>query len=119
MVVKLQQPENAPEPIEVTFSGIVTEVKLLQPENAYSPIEVTLLGISIEVKLQPQKVYGGIFVKLIPSSNVTEVKLVHPVKAPIEEFHSSCSMVVTLLGIETEVKLLQTKNAVLPIVVTL
>jgi hypothetical protein len=34
MLVRLEQPENAPSPIEVTPSGIVMLVRLEQPENA-------------------------------------------------------------------------------------
>ena len=45
---------NADSPIEVTLSGITTEVNELQFLNASSPIEVTLSGISIDVSdLQP------------------------------------------------------------------
>ena len=42
--------------MEVTESGIVTEVRLEQRENAYSPMEVTESGIVTEVRLeQPEK----------------------------------------------------------------
>ena len=41
---------KAPEPIEVTALGIITEVRPEQPEKAYSPIEVTELGIITEVR---------------------------------------------------------------------
>ena len=42
--------ENALSPIDVTLSGMVTDVKPLQPEKAYSPIDVTLSGMVTDVK---------------------------------------------------------------------
>jgi hypothetical protein len=45
MLVRLEQPENAPPPIEDTLLGIVMLVRFEQPANALYPIEVTLLGI--------------------------------------------------------------------------
>ena len=36
-------------PIDVTVSGIVTEVKVEHTRNAFVPIDVTVLGISTEV----------------------------------------------------------------------
>ena len=41
--VKELQPENPYEPMEVTESGIITDVKELQPENAFEPMEETEL----------------------------------------------------------------------------
>ena len=38
--------------MEVTLEGIVTEVKLEQAQNAEEPMEVTLEGIVTEVKLE-------------------------------------------------------------------
>ena len=43
---------NAPCPILVTLSGIVTEVKLKHPLKALFPILVTLLPIVTEIKLE-------------------------------------------------------------------
>ena len=43
--------ENAETSIEVTLSGIVTEVKPVHPENAPTSIEVTLFGIVMDVRL--------------------------------------------------------------------
>jgi hypothetical protein len=43
-------PENAPSPMLVTLSGIVTLVKPLHPSNAPSPMLVTLSGIVTLVK---------------------------------------------------------------------
>ena len=49
---------NAPSPIVVTLSGIVTDVRLLQPLNAEFPILVTLSGIVTDVRLrQPSNVH--------------------------------------------------------------
>ena len=42
---KFEQPLNAPFPILVTLSGIVTAVSPLQLENARLPMLVTLSGI--------------------------------------------------------------------------
>ena len=44
-LLSAMQAQNAPLPIEVTLSPIVTLVRLLQKQNANSPIEVTLLPI--------------------------------------------------------------------------
>ena len=53
-VVKPLQSQNAPNPMEVTLFGMVTEVKPLQSQNAPNPMEVTLFGMVTEVKpLQP------------------------------------------------------------------
>lgn len=54
MNFKLMLLEKIPLPIEVTLSGIVTEVNPVQIRKTALPIEVTLFGIVIEVKpLQP------------------------------------------------------------------
>jgi len=41
---------NAESPMELTESGIATELKLLQPENAEGPIDITEGGIVTEDK---------------------------------------------------------------------
>ena len=47
---------KAPEPIELTDSGMVMELMPLQPEKALLPIELTDPGILIACKpLQPEK----------------------------------------------------------------
>ena len=43
--VRPLQSQNAPTPMLVTLSGIVTLASPLQPTNAYTPMLVTLLGI--------------------------------------------------------------------------
>ena len=45
MVVKPEQPPNAPYPMLVTLEGIVIEVRLEQSTNALKPMLVTLEGI--------------------------------------------------------------------------
>ena len=47
MLVKLEHPEKALSPIEVTLLGISILVKEEQYLKAYSPIEVTELGITV------------------------------------------------------------------------
>ena len=48
---------KADSPIDVTASGIVTEVKAVQRTKALVPIEVTAAGISTEVRdVHPEKV---------------------------------------------------------------
>jgi hypothetical protein len=42
---------KAASPIDVTFSGIITEDKLVQPQNTFFLIVVTLSGILIDSKL--------------------------------------------------------------------
>ena len=53
--VKLEQPEKAEPPIEITPSGIINEVKLEQPEKAPWPMEVAPSGITKEVKSEQPK----------------------------------------------------------------
>ena len=50
MLVRLLQPSNAQLPISFTLSRIVTLVKPLQPENAPNLIVVTPSGIIIDFK---------------------------------------------------------------------
>ena len=51
MDARLEQPENAPEPILMTLGGMVIEARLLHEENAELPIAVTLGGMVIKVRL--------------------------------------------------------------------
>ena len=54
--VTLVRPQyrNAPDPILVTLSGIVTDVRPLQPSNAPIPMLVTPPGIITDIRpLQP------------------------------------------------------------------
>ena len=55
MDVKPVQPENAPQSMLVTLSGIVIEVKPVHRENAKPPILVTPLGITRFVMSVPFK----------------------------------------------------------------
>jgi len=58
MEVRLEQPENAEEPMEVTELGMLMVVRP-EPPNAMSPMEVTELGIV--VFLQPAIMYWSPF----------------------------------------------------------
>ena len=51
-VLRLEHPENAEPPMEVTKSLILTEVSSLHPENALDPIEVTESGTEIDWRLE-------------------------------------------------------------------
>ena len=90
--VKLEQPQNAETPIDVTLEGIVTEVKPLQSLNAEFPIKVTPSGITNVFNLLAD----------IPDGNHAAVNVVGetPENAEFPIF-------VTLEGIVTEVKLEQ------------
>ena len=49
------KPEKAALPIDVTLSGMVTDVKPLHSRKAYEPIDVTPSGMVTDVKpLQPE-----------------------------------------------------------------
>ena len=75
--VKPLQFWKAYEPIDVTLSGMVTDVKPLQTANAPLPIDVTLSGMVTDVKpLQPRKASYPIDVTL--SGMVTDVKPLQP-----------------------------------------
>ena len=54
MLDKLEQPEKAELPIDVSceFSPNVTSARLEQPEKAEPPIDVTPLGISMLARLE-------------------------------------------------------------------
>ena len=61
MSVKPVQPLNAPSPMEVTTSEIVTDAKLVHPLNALSLIVVILFGISMATRQSaPAKAFSGI-----------------------------------------------------------
>lgn len=65
----------------VTLLGMITDVKAQQPEKAPQSMDVTLLGMVTETKLlHPSKTNGLIFV--IPSGMITLVNPLHPWKAP-------------------------------------
>ena len=53
MLVKPLHPENTPQPMLVTLTGIVTLVKSQHPQNAYSPMLVTLPSLGITLDLHP------------------------------------------------------------------
>jgi len=67
--VRLEQPEKALSPIEVTELGMVTEVSLEQSSKACSPMEVTELGIITEVSPEQPR-------KALPPMEVTELGMV-------------------------------------------
>ena len=70
------QPLNASSSISVTASGIVTATMPLF-KNAASPISVTLSGMTIfSFAAQKHSIELGILV--IPSSNLTSCRLLHP-----------------------------------------
>ena len=98
--------------MDVTLLGMVMEVKPLQPEKAVFPMLVTLLGIVefLHPAINVFDVFSIIALQLLreskivfPLSTIMEVKPSHLEKTftPID---------VTLLGIVTEVKLVQLEN---------
>ena len=66
---------NSPIVSRVEFASNVTIVNPVAFKNALSPIIVTLLGISIEDNPVLANIPMLMTVKLVPSSNVTVVKL--------------------------------------------
>ena len=75
------QPENAPDPMDVTESGMVTEVSPVQPENALSPMDVTESGMVTEVSpVQPENALPPMDVTESPM--VTELSEVQPMNTP-------------------------------------
>ena len=71
------QPEKAELPIDVTLSGMVTDVKPLQSRKAELSIDVTLSGMVTDVKpLQPWNAEPPIDVTL--SGMVTDIKPLQP-----------------------------------------
>ena len=132
-VVRLLQLENMSSSITSTPSGMTTEFRL-QHWNACIPMEVTLLGISIvvsflhwenawlsivlnvwgrviEVKLsQLEKAEDSIFVN--PSGSITVARELHTLKV-------YALIVVTPLGMVTELRLWQPANAFVPILLKL
>ena len=107
----------------VTLLGMVTDVSPLQPENAYSPMLVTLLGMVTDVSLlQPWN--AKLPIPTVPSLNVIDVLLgMVPLYmyATLPAYTSPSGwllyhavsenapppMLVTLLGMVTDVSLLQ------------
>ena len=121
---------------EQFFAFQIRLVKPLQPEKAKSPIEVTELPIVTDVRPErPQHKHAGIFSTSLPNVNVlipvkplngaeysekslqvfafqlTDVK-------PLQLWKAELPIVVTELGIVTDVKLEHSLNAPLPIAVT-
>ena len=102
-LAKLLQFSNAPNPIEVTLSGIVTLFSEVQLEKAISPIEVTLLPIVTFVRpVQYQNRFLSIEVTPLPI--VALVRLV-------QLTNTSFSIDVTLSGIFILFNEAQLKNA--------
>ena len=68
ILLRLEQPENAEEPMLVTLSGIVILVRLEQPENAEEPMLVTLPSVGITLFLHPAiKVLLAVSIKQFPA----------------------------------------------------
>ena len=91
----------------VTLLGISTEVRLVHQMNAHSPILVTLLGIT--VFLQP-KINVLVAVSIIALQLLRESYIEFPldttiVVRPVQPENAEPPMLVTLLGIVTEVRL--------------
>ena len=90
--------------MEVTPSGIVTDVKLEQPSNACWPMEITPSGIirvlSLSFDIEPSGHFTAVNI-----SGATPLNAEYPIE-------------VTLEGIVTEVKPVQPENAEAPIEVT-
>ena len=103
---KPEQLEKALSPMLVTLLGIVTEVKPVQPYKAYLPMLVTLLGIT--VVLHPIiNVFDDVsMIALHPSllSYVVLPSLTFIFVKPLQPVKADSPMLVTLLGIVTEVK---------------
>ena len=70
MLSRLEQPENAEEPMLVTLFGIVMLVRLEQYLNAQSPMLVTLFGIVMLVIFEQ---LSNAPYKMLPPVIVTEV----------------------------------------------
>ena len=77
--VRLLQSLKAFSPIISTVPGILAVVRLPQDAKADAPISVTPLGTVIEVRPQPEK--AQIPMLVIPSSILTEVRLLQSLKA--------------------------------------
>ena len=97
----------------VTELGMVSEVRPLQPEKASLPMLVTELGITVfwHPAIRVLEAVSIIALQLLwlsytvfPLSTVIEVKL-------SQEVNGLSPMEVTELGIVTEVKRMQEKNA--------
>ena len=90
----------------VTLLGIVTEVKEEQPLKALPPILVTLLGIV--VFLQPaMRVLVAVLIIALQFSRLSYVEFLLSTTMEVKEEQSpkaELPMLVTLLGIVTEVK---------------
>ena len=120
--VKPVQPEKALPPMLVTLLGIVTEVKPVHFQKAELPMLSTLLGIIIDVRFEkPEQRFAGIYSTSSPNIkdvirrmngdwsvksehsfafHITELK-------PLQSRKAIFPMLVTLLPIVTEVKPLQ------------
>ena len=120
MLVRLLQPENALTPIVVTELGMLMLVRLLQSLNALIPIVVTELGMSMLVRpvqylnapLPIVVTELGITVLLHPAMSVfveVSIMALHPPRESYVLFPLSTVMLV---------RLLQSENALIPIVVT-
>lgn len=119
--VRPVQPMKAFQLISVTLLGMVIEVMLVQLMKASSPMEVTLLGITVflqptrsslvDVSMMALQLFRESKTLLLEST-VIDAKAEQPEK--VEPL-----IMVTLLGIVTEVRFVHLSNALTEIVVTL
>ena len=105
----------------VTLLGMVTDNKLKQPENARCPMFVTLLGIIVFLQPAINVLSFVLIMALHPSrESYTELPLSTTMVAICGQLENAKSpMLVTLLGIVTEVKPVHPENAAPPMLVTL
>ena len=105
-LVREVQPSKVLTPIVVTLLGIVTLMRLSQPPNVPSPIVVTLSGIVYSVTPQP-------IAKEFSTPSIIRQRPLSAANLPLnslrleQEQNTSFSIVVTLSGIVTLVRLSQ------------
>ena len=110
MVTRLVQPVNSPWEMVLTVAGRLTEVMRVQPLKTASPSETTLL-FSSKITLDSRSQFSNTEAptvssspRALPPEKVTAVSPVQPEKAP-------SSMVVTKLGMVSELSLVQPAKA--------
>ena len=105
----------------VTLLGIDIEVRPEQPKKALFPILATLLGII--VFLHPAiKVFVAVSIIALQLSRESYIELLSSTiieVRPLQELNALLPMLITLLGMVTDVSLEQPENASYPMVVTL
>jgi hypothetical protein len=110
--VKLLQPSKAWYPMLVTELGMVIEDRPLQPSKAYSPMLVTVFGIT--VLLHPV-IKVLVFVSMIALQLYRESYFEFPLSTiiedrPLQSEKAPFPMLVTELGMVTEVRPLQPRK---------